>query len=473
MNKLIGPWGVWAFLFMVISAPVEANVLAVIDSGTDLKHEAIAPYRWTNLVEVPGNNRDEDHNGYPDDVDGWNFAESNNEVIDYSYLGILNDDIRKFFAIQAKMLRGEASNEDVLWVREAVQSEEFIGKLQIYGNFMHGTHVAGIAIKDLEQSEILAVKLIPTEVKLPAENESLLRAQLVSSGNVIDDAEGEPDDEGLGVYFVKKGLEQLAKMQMAQLTEIAAYVDFHHARVANGSFGTGYPQAQMITQLVFENLLRRAPTAAEMKEVADHFMSSLISEGKNMVDAAKNTLFVFAAGNDGLDNDEYGSSPTNIQSDNVLSVAATVDFFDLAPFSNYGLTQVDVAAPGVGIYSAVPGDHYLMVSGTSQAAPYVANVAMKVLAINQKLTSLEVKTIIKETVDVRDFLVGKVVTSGMVNSERAEAAARNSLTKNLSEAIALAKATVADPIKDKLIFPMATQYIKGLVPALPGQFILR
>ena len=43
--------------------------------------------------------QDDDGNGYIDDVYGWNFAENNNQVIDYSYLGTLNDNIRKFFEI--------------------------------------------------------------------------------------------------------------------------------------------------------------------------------------------------------------------------------------------------------------------------------------------------------------------------------------------------------------------------------------
>ena len=57
--------------------------------------EALIPYAWVNPVDIADNNRDEDGNGYQDDVHGWNFAEGNNEVIDYSYLGLLNDDIRE------------------------------------------------------------------------------------------------------------------------------------------------------------------------------------------------------------------------------------------------------------------------------------------------------------------------------------------------------------------------------------------
>ena len=106
-----------------------------------------------------------------------------------------------------------------------------------------------------------------------------------------------------------------------------------------------------------------------------HFIKELVKNGEGMVAQSPDTLWVFAAGNDGTNNDEFPSSPTNIQADNVISVAATIGFDMIAPFSNYGVEMVDVAAPGVSINSAVPGDEFLSVSGTSQAAPYVANVA--------------------------------------------------------------------------------------------------
>ena len=163
MNKLL--------IVLVLSVMVTANAstVAIVDSGTDYKHTSLANNIWMNPNEIPNNDRDEDRNGYQDDIYGWNFAESNNEVIDYSYLGLLNEDIRKFFNIQAKAMTGEATDEELAWLREQVSKEEFLKTLQIYGNFMHGTHVAGIAAIDSEMIKLLSVKLIPTEVKLPVD----------------------------------------------------------------------------------------------------------------------------------------------------------------------------------------------------------------------------------------------------------------------------------------------------------------
>ncbi|MFB7141772.1 S8 family serine peptidase [Gottfriedia sp. NPDC056225] len=67
-----------------------------------------------------------------------------------------------------------------------------------------------------------------------------------------------------------------------------------------------------------------------------------------------NSLFVAAAGNDGWDNDEGGAYPASFESSNILSVAAVDNKGKLADFSNYGADSVDVAAPGVDVFSSVP-----------------------------------------------------------------------------------------------------------------------
>ena len=442
----------------LLSSSALSSTIAIIDSGTDMKHEVIAPKAWINTDEIDGNNRDEDRNGYQDDIYGWNFAESNNQVIDYSYLGTLNDDIRKFFDIQAKMMVASASTDEIKWLREKVQDEEFIKTLSIYGNFMHGTHVAGISAEKSEDAKIMAVKLIPTEVKLPfmlgLENSNL------------------QNDKGWIETLVKKGIDLLANTQMTQLEEISYYVAGHKARVANGSFGTGYPQAKMIVETVYKQVLRKDPDATEVEKYAKYFINALINAGQKIIKAAPETLFVYAAGNDGLNNDEYGTSPANIKGDNVLTVAATMGLSAIAPFSNYGKKLVDVAAPGVSINSAVPGDQYLRVSGTSQAAPFVAGVAGKVLDINPALTPKEVKEIILGTVDKKEFLAETVATSGIVNNDRAARAALLSLSVSVTDAISRSRSEVRDMTKQESVVPFKSQYEKGIVLPLSSGFKL-
>lgn len=54
--------------------PNDRVIIAIIDGGTDWQHADLAANVWTNPDEIPGNGIDDDENGYPDDVHGWNFA---------------------------------------------------------------------------------------------------------------------------------------------------------------------------------------------------------------------------------------------------------------------------------------------------------------------------------------------------------------------------------------------------------------
>jgi len=59
-------------------------IVAVIDSGIQINHEDLRSRIWKNPGEIPGNGKDDDQNGYVDDVHGWNFFKRNNNP-DASY----------------------------------------------------------------------------------------------------------------------------------------------------------------------------------------------------------------------------------------------------------------------------------------------------------------------------------------------------------------------------------------------------
>jgi cell wall-associated protease len=206
-----------------------------------------------------------------------------------------------------------------------------------------------------------------------------------------------------------------------------------------------------------------------LKLYTDHFFAVNLEETKKFLSSAPNTLFVFAAGNEGSNNDEVPSSPTNVDAENKISVAATLGDQALANFSCYGAKKVEVAAPGVGILSTIPMNNYLAVSGTSQAAPFVANIAARVKDANPKLGFREIKKIIMETVDVKPWLAGKVMTSGLVNRDRAIRAAELSRTLDLSHAIAQSKDDIlAKTQNDKSMGVKYYQIPKEFVMPLPS-----
>jgi subtilisin family serine protease len=93
-------------------------------------------------------------------------------------------------------------------------------------------------------------------------------------------------------------------------------------------------------------------------------------------------LFVAAAGNEGKNIDATASYPASFVNPLILSVAAHDSNTNLASFSNYGTTSVDISAPGVSILSTVPGGGYASFSGTSMASPHVAGVAAVAFQVN-------------------------------------------------------------------------------------------
>ncbi len=130
-------------------------------------------------------------------------------------------------------------------------------------------------------------------------------------------------------------------------------------------------------------------------------------------------MFVAAAGNQGTNNDANPSYPTNYSSPNVISVAALNRNDNLASFSNYGATTVDVGAPGVSIYSTLPENLYGSFSGTSMAAPHVAGVVGLLNAAKPGISVTEVNNAILNTVDPLQSLNGKTLTGGRVNAASA------------------------------------------------------
>ncbi|MDV6028659.1 MAG: S8 family serine peptidase [Phycisphaera sp. RhM] len=135
-------------------------------------------------------------------------------------------------------------------------------------------------------------------------------------------------------------------------------------------------------------------------------------------------LFVAAAGNgnilgNGVDNDRTPFYPASYDSPNIIAVSASNASDNLATFSNFGKTSVDLLAPGVGIRSTLPGGGYGSANGTSMASPHVAGTAALIWSAFPEASVDEVTQAILSSVTPVSGASNIVSTSGRLNSNAA------------------------------------------------------
>jgi len=136
-------------------------------------------------------------------------------------------------------------------------------------------------------------------------------------------------------------------------------------------------------------------------------------------------LVVAAAGNDGTDNDQSPLYPASYGDDNIVAVAATNKSGNLMGMSNYGVTSVDLAAPGFRIYTTEASGGYGFGydnTGTSMAVPFVSGAAALLFAkcpATTPLTPAQVRGLLMNSVDKLDGLKMKVASGGRLNLQKA------------------------------------------------------
>jgi len=139
---------------------------------------------------------------------------------------------------------------------------------------------------------------------------------------------------------------------------------------------------------------------------------------------AHGVLIVAAAGNDHHNSDleEFRYYPAAYEAKglkNIITVASIDSEDRILPSSNWGLKSVDVAAPGEGILSTIPGGRYGKMTGTSQATAFVSGLAALILSKAPQLSPIQVKDLILRNVTQVSSLRSKVASGGKIDAYRA------------------------------------------------------
>jgi len=114
---------------------------------------------------------------------------------------------------------------------------------------------------------------------------------------------------------------------------------------------------------------------------------------------AKGVIFVAAAANDGMNNDQVEVYPANNGFANAITVAASGANDDKPYWTNYGKGHVHIASPGDNILSTLPGNKYGELSGTSMSAPIVSGLVAFLKSQDPSLTGAQIKAILETTGD--------------------------------------------------------------------------
>jgi len=202
-----------------------------------------------------------------------------------------------------------------------------------------------------------------------------------------------------------------------------------NVKMLNAKFlgSTGGTTANAIKSVdYFTNLKTRTlnplPIVATNNSWGGGGFSQALMDAISRANAAE-ILFIAAAGNSsGVNNDVTPSYPSNYNVSNVIAVAAIESNGNLASFSQYGATTVDLGAPGVGIWSTIPKSSkgkvvasYASYSGTSMATPHVTGAAALYASLNPGISAASIKAAILSSTTPTSSLTGKCVTGGRLN----------------------------------------------------------
>ncbi|MCE2834852.1 MAG: S8 family serine peptidase [Chitinophagaceae bacterium] len=394
--------------------PAKTIVVAVIDSGIDTAHEDLKPVMWRNEGEIPGNGIDDDRNGYIDDVHGWNFLGSKDgrNVGKDSY-----EAARVYYRLKGRFGSGQT---EVSSLNPTERHE--------YETYRKAKEQIESQAKEASMYVLFLGNIVE---KLPAAD-SMLRAAIgkdVFTGNELSKLKAETPEIGkakgtlLGLF---QQTQQMENTNRNLIREITTFLEGERGKVEAARQAPRNYRGEVVgdnyedindrgygnNDLMAEDPSHGTHVAGIIGAVRDNGKGVQGVADKKWVDEAvryaesRGVLLVHAAGNDAKNidiednfpNPKFDNDSARIAS-NWITVGASGPRGDgiAADFSNHG-RAVDVFAPGVEIYSTLPGgNQYGNQQGTSMASPVVAGLAALILSHYPTLSHTQVKEVIERS----------------------------------------------------------------------------
>lgn len=435
------------------STPV---IVAVIDSGIDTTHEDLKGILWTNPREIPGNGKDDDHNGYVDDIHGWNFLggkdgsslkEDSEEAAREYYRyktkygnpdSALAKDSKEYAIWQQLQSKVEKPNSQFkMQYKSMAKLQENVNKCESILKTYLGKEDFNVAqldsIQTTNQDVLLARNFMTRLLKSAGDEPATFSEFKMEFDEYMNELKRKAESTEVmpnanREKIVGDNLEDINDNKYGNNDVMGAF-GFHGTHVSGiiaasrnngvGMDGVADNVRIMAVKAVPDGDERDKDVALAIRYAVDNGAQIInmsfgkpFSPHKEWVDAAvkyaeeKGVLLVHAAGNDGSNNDSVlnfpnpdfldGTTATNFITVGASSTGTGND--KVASFSNYGKKGVDLFAPGVQIYSTVPGGNkYGSASGTSMASPVVAGVAALVLSYYPELSARQLKYVLEKS----------------------------------------------------------------------------